>query len=262
MSQTLPFNNQTKKRRNEVILKKNYSYWQIVGCISGGCHLAFKAKVLLIQRWRQKLAKYISHIGFNFEWYPNPFDKRTYDLLIYTMLSLQVINRIHLCGFSKRKRGYFARRNNNKIKLIPLIYRKTLKSKQHHKHAQVSLRGCPQEYKLHNVISYVDIIGFFPWSLEVIYTNTCRKVPMCYFSIKIVFVFQNNTLLSFLLTLLGNILLHDNLVPRKALHSTKDLKMVRFWKQAPRHKKAVALFYNLLFIFSFYILLFSYFFPS
>ena len=121
MSQTLPFNNQTKKRRNEVILKKNYSYWQIVGYISGGCHLAFKAKVLLIQRWRQKLAKYIPHIGFNFEWYPNPFDKRTYDLLIYTMLSLQVINRIHLCRFSKRKRGYFARRNNNKTKLISLI---------------------------------------------------------------------------------------------------------------------------------------------
>ena len=45
---------------------------------------------------------------------------------------------------------------------------------------------------------------------------------MCYSSIKIVFVFQNNTLSSFLLTVQGNILLQDNLVPKKkALHSTR-----------------------------------------
>lgn len=44
---------------------------------------------------------------------------------------------------------------------------------------------------------------------------------MCYSSIKIVFVFQNNTLSSFLLTVQGNILLQDNLVPKKGLHSIR-----------------------------------------
>lgn len=39
---------------------------------------------------------------------------------------------------------------------------------------------------------------------------------MCYSSMTIVFLFQNNTLLSFLLNVLRNVLLHDNLVPRKS----------------------------------------------